>query len=43
VLAGSVAEVADGLRAYQAQGVRHVICGLEPATLEAVGWLAKAL
>jgi len=43
VLAGSVAEVADGLRAYQEQGVRHVICSLEPATLEAVDWLADAV
>jgi probable F420-dependent oxidoreductase len=43
VLAGSPAAVADGLLAYQAQGVRHVICSLEPATLEAVDWLAEAL
>lgn len=43
VLAGSPEEVADGLRAYQAQGVRHVICSLEPATLEAIDWLAEAL
>ena len=43
VLAGSAAEVADGLRAYQEQGVRHVICALEPATLGAIDWLAEAL
>jgi alkanesulfonate monooxygenase SsuD/methylene tetrahydromethanopterin reductase-like flavin-dependent oxidoreductase (luciferase family) len=43
VLAGSIEELADGLRAYQAQGVRHVICALEPDTLETIDWLAEAL
>lgn len=43
VLAGSIVEVANGLRAYQAQGVRHVICAIEPDTLETIDWLAEAL
>jgi hypothetical protein len=38
-----VAEVANGLWAYQAQGVRHVICAIEPDTLETIDWLAQAL
>lgn len=43
VLAGSIEEVASGLRAYRAQGVRHVICSLDPPTLEAIDWLADTL
>ena len=42
-LFGSAEEVAAGLHAYAQQGVAHVICSLEPATPEAVEWLAEAL
>jgi probable F420-dependent oxidoreductase len=43
VLAGTVDEVAEGLRTYQRQGVAHVICALEPATPAAVDWLGDVL
>jgi probable F420-dependent oxidoreductase len=43
VLFGSAEDVAAGLRAYAEQGVAHVICSLEPATPEALDWLAEAL
>jgi len=42
-LFGSAQDVAAGLRAYAQQGVAHVICSLEPATPEALEWLAEAL
>jgi alkanesulfonate monooxygenase SsuD/methylene tetrahydromethanopterin reductase-like flavin-dependent oxidoreductase (luciferase family) len=43
VLFGSPQDVANGLRAYAEQGVAHVICGLEPTTVESLAWLAEAL
>jgi probable F420-dependent oxidoreductase len=43
VLTGTPADVAAGLRAYADMGVAHVICSLDPATPEAVEWLAEAV
>jgi probable F420-dependent oxidoreductase len=42
-LAGTPAEVATGLRAYQEQGVTDVICWVDKPTTEALDWLAEAL
>lgn len=43
VLSGSIEDVAAGLRTHQEQGVAHVICSLDPATITTVDWLADAL
>ena len=42
-LSGSVEELASGLRGYREAGAGHLICAIEPATLEAVEHLAAAV
>ncbi len=42
VIAGTVDEVAKGLRAYQEAGATHLIVALDPLTEEAIGLLSKA-
>ena len=42
VIAGSVEQVADGLRGYGAINASHLIVSLTPSTTEAVGSLAQA-
>lgn len=42
VIAGSVEEVAAGLREYVEAGVGHLICALDPLTSEAIAQLSRA-
>lgn len=42
VIAGSVEQVAHGLRGYEAVNASHLIVSLTPSTTEAVGLLARA-
>ncbi|MDP9243837.1 MAG: LLM class flavin-dependent oxidoreductase [Chloroflexota bacterium] len=42
VIAGSIEEVADGLRGYEAINASHLIVSLTPSTTEAVASLARA-
>jgi hypothetical protein len=42
-LSGSDAQIAAGLRAYAALGVKHLICSLQPANPETFGRLAEAV
>jgi probable F420-dependent oxidoreductase len=43
MLAGSIAEIAAGLRAYEAAGVDHLICWPRPITADSLSFLAEAL
>ncbi|TXG79777.1 MAG: LLM class flavin-dependent oxidoreductase [Thermomicrobiales bacterium] len=42
VLAGTVEQIADGLRAYRLAGVDHVIANIDPLTAEGIAALARA-
>jgi hypothetical protein len=41
-ISGSVEQVADGLRGYEAVNASHLIVSLTPSTVEAVAALARA-